>query len=122
MALNDGESAPDGDQDERNERNATVTSIMNRSDLIQSIKRKQEYLSIEDIRLSVHHIMRCVSGALANGERVEIRGFGSFSTRLCPPRKGRNPKTGENLMLPARHNVRFKPGKALRQRVDNGRR
>ena len=94
---------------------------MNRSDLVQAIKKKQEYMSMEDIKLSVQGIIECVSDALASGRRVEIRGFGSFAVRERSPRAGRNPKTGETVSLPRRHSLRFKPGKALRERVDRAR-
>ncbi len=75
----------------------------------------------EDIKLSVLSILDCMASALVHGRRVEIRGFGSFSLQECPPRMGRNPKTGEVLSLPTRYSLRFKPGKELRQRVDRGR-
>ena len=58
-----------------------------------------------------------MGGALAQGERIEIRGFGSFSLHYRPPRLGRNPKTGDSVALPAKHVPHFKPGKELRERV-----
>jgi integration host factor subunit beta len=62
--------------------------------------------------------MEHMSGALASGERIEIRGFGSFSLHYRPPRMGRNPKTGEAVALAGKHVPHFKPGKELRDRVD----
>jgi integration host factor subunit beta len=61
-----------------------------------------------------------MSLALANGERIEIRGFGSFSLHYRPPRVGRNPKTGSSVPLPGRHVPHFKAGKDLRERVNEG--
>ncbi len=57
--------------------------------------------------------------ALSSGERIEIRGFGSFSLHKRPPRTGRNPKTGESVSLAEKHVPHFKPGKELRDRVDS---
>jgi integration host factor subunit beta len=59
-----------------------------------------------------------MSESLANGERIEIRGFGSFSLHFRPPRVGRNPKTGASVSLPGKYVPHFKPGKELRERVD----
>ena len=56
---------------------------------------------------------------LSNGERIEIRGFGSFSLHYRPPRSGRNPKTGDSVSLPGKHVPHFKPGKELRERVND---
>ena len=61
-----------------------------------------------------------MSQSLSNGERIEIRGFGSFSLHHRPARIGRNPKTGESVALPAKFVPHFKPGKELRERVDEG--
>ena len=58
-----------------------------------------------------------MGGALASGERIEIRGFGSFSLHYRPPRRGRNPKTGDSVALPGKHVPHFKPGKELREKV-----
>ena len=61
-----------------------------------------------------------MSRSLAEGERIEVRGFGSFSLRFRPSRMGRNPRTGAAVALPDKHVVHFKPGRALRERVDRG--
>ena len=61
-----------------------------------------------------------MSDALAQGERIEIRGFGSFSLHFRPPRQGRNPKTGETVALAGKYVPHFKPGKDLRERVNDG--
>jgi len=63
-------------------------------------------------------ILEMLCNALADGDRIEIRGFGSFSLHFRPPRLGRNPKTGESVALPGKHVPHFKPGKELRDRVN----
>ena len=93
---------------------------MTKSELIESIARKQTRLHPRDIELSVKTILEQMSQALANGSRIEIRGFGSFSLHFRPPRVGRNPKTGASVALPGKHVPHFKPGKELRERVDFG--
>jgi integration host factor subunit beta len=65
-------------------------------------------------------LLEQMSDALSTGQRIEIRGFGSFSLHHRPPRIGRNPKTGEPVALPGKHVPHFKPGKQLRERVNNG--
>ncbi len=72
-----------------------------------------------DVELSVKGLLEQMSSALASGERIEVRGFGSFSLRYRPPRTGRNPKTGDTVSLPAKYVPHFKPGKELRERVDS---
>ena len=91
---------------------------MTRSELIEQISRLQPQLPVKDIELAVKAIIDRMSQALANGERVEIRGFGSFSLHYRAPRLGRNPKTGESVSLQAKHVPHFKPGKELRDRVN----
>lgn len=93
---------------------------MTRSELIEQIAQLQPQLSIKDIELAVKAIMEHMSHALATGERVEIRGFGSFSLHYRAPRVGRNPKTGQSVTLQAKHVPHFKPGKELRERVNRG--
>lgn len=91
---------------------------MTRSELIECIAELQPQLSIRDIELAVKAIIEKMSKALADGERVEIRGFGSFSLHYRGPRTGRNPKTGESVQLQAKYVPHFKPGKELRERVN----
>jgi integration host factor subunit beta len=67
----------------------------------------------------VRHIVERMSNALATGERIEVRGFGSFSLHYRPPRVGRNPKTGDAVALAGKHVPHFKPGKELRDRVND---
>lgn len=91
---------------------------MTKSDLIDIIARKQSHLAYKDVELSVKTVLEQMSHALACGERIEIRGFGSFSLHFRPPRMGRNPKTGDSVALPGKYVPHFKPGKELRERVN----
>jgi len=91
---------------------------MTKSELIDILARKQSHLAYKDVELSVKTLLEQMSEALATGERIEIRGFGSFSLHFRPPRMGRNPKTGDSVPLPGKHVPHFKPGKELRERVN----
>ncbi len=95
--------------------------VMTKSELIESIARSQKHLPAKDVELAVKHILELMSEALASGERIEIRGFGSFSLHYRPPRMGRNPKTGEAVALAGKNVPHFKPGKDLRERVNESR-
>ena len=92
---------------------------MTKSELIELIAKEQNHLAYRDVELAVKCMMEQMSEALANGQRIEIRGFGSFALHFRPPRVGRNPKTGEAVPLPGKHVPHFKPGKELRDRVDH---
>lgn len=91
---------------------------MTRSELIERIAELHPQLLLKDAELGVKVILNAMSAILSKGGRVEIRGFGSFSLNYKPPRKGRNPKTGEGVKVPAKYSPHFKPGKELRERVD----
>lgn len=91
---------------------------MTKSELIEALAVKQNQLTQKDIDAAVKTLLEHMSQALAAGERIEIRGFGSFSLHHRPARTGRNPKTGETVQLPAKHVPHFKPGKELRDRVN----
>ena len=91
---------------------------MTKSELIEALAAKQVHLKADDVDMAVKTLLEQMSGALANGERIEIRGFGSFSLHFRPPRIGRNPKTGDSVALPGKHVPHFKPGKELRERVN----
>jgi integration host factor subunit beta len=93
---------------------------MTKSELIEALAAKQNQLTQKDIDAAVKTLLEHMSQALAGGERIEIRGFGSFSLHHRPARTGRNPKTGETVELPAKHVPHFKPGKELRDRVNLG--
>ena len=90
---------------------------MTKSELIEILTRRQGHLKADDVDLAVKNLLEMMSNALTQGERIEIRGFGSFSLHFRPPRLGRNPKTGESVALPGKHVPHFKPGKELRERV-----
>lgn len=92
---------------------------MTKSELIEVIARMQGHLAYRDIELAVKCMIEQMGLALASGERIEIRGFGSFSLHFRPPRIGRNPKTGGAVSLPGKHVPHFKPGKDLRERVNS---
>ena len=92
---------------------------MTKSELIETLTRRQPHLKADDVDLAVKTLLEMMGGALSTGERIEIRGFGSFSLHYRPPRMGRNPKTGESVALPAKHVPHFKPGKELRERVSD---
>ncbi len=96
-----------------------LTKSMMKSELIERISRKQNHLAYKDVELAVKGMLEQMSNSLSNGERIEIRGFGSFSLHFRPPRSGRNPKTGDSVSLPGKHVPHFKPGKELRERVNN---
>ena len=91
---------------------------MTKSELIELIAAKQKHLPAKDVELAVKQVLEIMSDALAQGGRIEIRGFGSFSLHYRAPRTGRNPKTGEPVVLSGKYVPHFKPGKELRERVD----
>ena len=91
---------------------------MTKSELIERIVTQQGLLSSKDVELAIKTMLEQMAQALATGERIEIRGFGSFSLHFRPPRTGRNPKTGDAVALPGKHVPHFKPGKELRDRVN----
>lgn len=94
---------------------------MTKSELIEALAKQQPHLALKDVELAVKCIIEKMNEALSSGERIEIRGFGSFSLHLRPPRIGRNPKTGESVTLSKKYVPHFKPGKELRDRVDASR-
>lgn len=91
---------------------------MTRSELIASLAAKFPTLTNDDVDLAVHEILRGIRQAMVRGERVEIRGFGVFDLKYRAPRVGRNPKTGEPVLVGARRIPHFKAGKEMRERVD----
>ena len=93
---------------------------MTKSELIESLVKKQSQLGYRDVELAVKTMLEHMGQTLASGERIEIRGFGSFSLHYRPPRVGRNPKSGDPVSLPAKYVPHFKPGKELRERVNSG--
>lgn len=91
---------------------------MTRSELIARLAELQPQLKISDAELAVKVILEALSNTLSKGGRAEIRGFGSFELNYRPPRKGRNPKSGDKVAVPAKYVPHFKVGKELRERVD----
>ncbi len=91
---------------------------MTKSELIERITMNQNQLSSKDVELAIKTMIEQMSLTLARGSRIEIRGFGSFSLHYRAPRIGRNPKTGESVGLTGKYVPHFKPGKALRDRVN----
>jgi len=92
-----------------------------KSELIEALAKQQPHLALKDVELAVKCIIEKMNQSLSSGERIEIRGFGSFSLHLRSPRVGRNPKTGESVTLSKKYVPHFKPGKELRDRVDASR-
>jgi integration host factor subunit beta len=90
---------------------------MTRSDLIAKLAEMHPQLLSKDADFAVKVILDALTGSLAKGGRVEIRGFGSFGLNYRPPRQGRNPKTGDKVKVPAKYVPHFKAGKELRDRV-----
>lgn len=91
---------------------------MNRSELIAALCTKHPELKHQDVFESVVMMLEGMSNALARGDRVEVRDFGAFSIHLTNARIGRNPATGARVEVPAKPRVHFKPGKGLKDRVD----
>ena len=103
-------------------RQTGIRPRMTKSELIELIARKQPQFGYKDIELVVKTSLEHMVSALSTGERIEIRGFGSFSLHYRPSRIGRNPKSGEPVSLSAKYVPHFKPGKDLRERVNEGQR
>ncbi|KEA65427.1 Integration host factor beta subunit [Marinobacterium lacunae] len=91
---------------------------MTKSELIEHLIDAHPQLSVKDVELAVKTMLDHMTEALSDGDRIEIRGFGSFSLHYRAPRIGRNPKTGESVPLPAKYVPHFKPGKELRDQVN----
>jgi len=91
---------------------------MTKSELIAQLAERFPQLAAKDAELSVKMILDAMTDALSRGDRIEIRGFGSFALNYRPPRVGRNPKSGEKVQVPEKYVPHFKAGKELRERVD----
>ena len=92
---------------------------MTKSGLIEAVAERTPHISKKDTEIVVNTIFDSMAQALRLGDRIEIRGFGSFQVKIREAREGRNPKTGEAVALPGKHVPHFKPGKSLRERVNN---
>ena len=93
---------------------------MTKSELIVRLAERFPQLVAKDADYAVKMILDAMTDALARGDRIEIRGFGSFALNYRPPRTGRNPKSGEKVLVPEKYVPHFKAGKELRERVDVG--
>ena len=91
---------------------------MTKSELIAQLSVRFPQLVLKDAEIAVKTILDAMSQTLCDRQRIEIRGFGSFSLNYRPPRQGRNPKTGDTVPVPAKYVPHFKAGKELRDRVD----
>lgn len=91
---------------------------MTKSELIVRLAERFPQLVAKDADFAVKMILDAMSSALVRGDRIEIRGFGSFALNYRPPRTGRNPKSGDKVSVPAKWVPHFKAGKELRERVD----
>jgi integration host factor subunit beta len=93
------------------------TPSMTKSDLVKALSKNQRYLAHKDVEVVVKSLINILSNSLSSGERIEIRGFGSFNLHYHPPRSGRNPRTGESVKISGKYVPHFKPGKELQKRV-----
>ena len=91
---------------------------MTKSELIAKLAERNPRLVARDADEAVNTMLDAMTDALAGGQRIEIRGFGSFALNYRPPRVGRNPKSGDRVQVPAKYVPHFKAGKELRERVD----
>ena len=91
---------------------------MTKSELIERLSQEQPHLPPRDVEFSVNAVLDHMRRALVAGDRIEIRGFGSIGLRYRMPRTGRNPKTGEAVKVPGKYVPHFKPGRLLRERVN----
>ena len=92
---------------------------MTRSELVNALAVRQGHLPVTDVDLAVRALLEAMAEALASGRRIEIRGFGSFALRYRPPRLARNPKSGAIVPVAEKYVPHFKPGKELRDRIQN---
>ena len=91
---------------------------MTKSDLIEQLAASRMHMPAKDVEAAIKEILEQMASTLQNGDRIEIRGFGSFSLHYRAPRVGRNPKTGEEIPITARRVVTFRAGQKFRQRVE----
>ena len=91
---------------------------MTKSELIETLAEQHAHVPVKDVENAVKEILEQMAGSLSSSDRIEIRGFGSFSLHFRAPRTGRNPKTGDTVELDGKNVPHFKPGKELRDRVN----
>ena len=92
-----------------------------KSELIANIAAKMTHLSEDNVMDSINYLLELMSDSIVKGRRIEIRGFGSFTLHYRPPRNAHNPKTGERVVTVAKYSPHFKPGKGLRERINESR-
>jgi len=91
---------------------------MTKSELIEAVSTEIKSFSKKDVEIIVDSLFQAMSDSLSNGEKVEIRGFGSFKIKERDGRQGRNPKSGENIFIEAKRVPFFKAGKEIRERIN----
>ncbi len=91
---------------------------MTRSDLVAELAARFDQLTLRDVEAAVNVILGALSDSLERGQRIEVRGFGSFTVKQRLARIGRNPRSGESVSVPPRRVPHFKVGKSLRERID----
>ena len=91
---------------------------MTKFELIFKLARHYPQLVAKDVEVAVAAILDAMASRLVGGQRIELRGFGSFGINYRPPRRGRNSKTGQKVSVPEKYVPHFKPGRELRERVD----
>ena len=96
-----------------------MTEVINKSDLIQDVSARCDYISETEVDDAVREIIELLSEKLIENNRIEVRGFGTFCLHHREARQGRNPITGEMVMVPQKSIPHFKPGKALREGVND---
>lgn len=90
-----------------------------KSELIDRVASVYPHLALKDVEYAIKFLVEQMAEALVQGDRIEVRGFGSFSLHYRPPRQARNPKTGESVSLEGKYIPHFKPGKEMRERVNS---
>ena len=91
---------------------------MIKSEIVNRVAQHINWLSEKDVNEACNYILEYISNALANGDRVELRDFGTFSLHYHAPRRAINPKTGEVVLTDEKYSIHYKPGKKLRQDID----
>lgn len=105
-------------QESHTHKDMVLETSITRSELVELLSEQFPQLLPKDVELAVKTLLDTMTQALANGKRIELRGVGSFVLHHRPARVGRNPKSGEQVMIPEKKVPHFKPGKELRERVD----
>ena len=95
-----------------------MVDAMTKSELIERLANQNPRVTAREVDETVKAVLDAMTAAMAGGCRIEIRGFGSFTLNHRPSRVGRNPKSGESVLVPEKFVPHFKAGKELRERVD----